>query len=396
MDAETAYLFRHALVRDAAYELQPVTDRALLHGLAVDVLEDRFGGTPEIESPHWLAPLRAHESDSYALELARHARLASVAVSGTAGKLLLRKSAIYLRRAANLDREGYRNPSAMKLYEQLQQHPGADEFIRADAHLCVGQLHYRLGNVLEAGEEYEKARRLIPESDKIGRMLVKGGITIVGSHEDNGPHVAEAHHEAAEFWRGIGDLRRQVGSLINYAVWHCEEGDLDVARNALEQAIELAREHGHPRYEEAALGTLALIDDRQGRHAEAEAGLRRALAIAAAMDNLGAELNWACALAARIRDAQRLDHAEDVLRDVIERAPLQGLVARVDYARAQLAGVLALAGRVDEARKLWNLARAALVARKDEYLCRVSQEEMNVQLEKAGLPELLEDGTFPD
>ena len=39
MFAETAYLFRHAVVRDAAYGLQPPSERALLHGLALDILE---------------------------------------------------------------------------------------------------------------------------------------------------------------------------------------------------------------------------------------------------------------------------------------------------------------------------------------------------------------------
>ena len=33
--AESAYLFRHALLREAAYQLQLPTDRARLHALAL-------------------------------------------------------------------------------------------------------------------------------------------------------------------------------------------------------------------------------------------------------------------------------------------------------------------------------------------------------------------------
>ncbi|MBI2923414.1 MAG: hypothetical protein HYY18_20340, partial [Planctomycetes bacterium] len=37
--AELAYVFRHALVRDAAYHLQMPGDRARLHGLAFALIE---------------------------------------------------------------------------------------------------------------------------------------------------------------------------------------------------------------------------------------------------------------------------------------------------------------------------------------------------------------------
>ena len=39
MIAEHAYLFRHALLRDAAYQLQLPGDRAKLHGMALGILE---------------------------------------------------------------------------------------------------------------------------------------------------------------------------------------------------------------------------------------------------------------------------------------------------------------------------------------------------------------------
>ena len=60
VSAEQAYLFRHAVVRDAAYDLQLPSERAQLHGLALDVLES----LPGVNQP------------SAGLELAHHARWA--------------------------------------------------------------------------------------------------------------------------------------------------------------------------------------------------------------------------------------------------------------------------------------------------------------------------------
>ncbi|KAF0246286.1 MAG: hypothetical protein FD180_774, partial [Planctomycetota bacterium] len=49
--AETAYLFRHALMRDAAYQLQLPGDRARLHGLAFALIEGFCGGRPPEPPP---------------------------------------------------------------------------------------------------------------------------------------------------------------------------------------------------------------------------------------------------------------------------------------------------------------------------------------------------------
>ncbi|KAF0240274.1 MAG: hypothetical protein FD180_4996, partial [Planctomycetota bacterium] len=51
MFAERAYLFRHALLRDAAYQLQLPGDRARLHGLAFEAIEALAGGRPPEPAP---------------------------------------------------------------------------------------------------------------------------------------------------------------------------------------------------------------------------------------------------------------------------------------------------------------------------------------------------------
>lgn len=48
MFAEAAYLFRHALLRDAAYQLQLPADRAALHALALEIIEGLYGGNASI------------------------------------------------------------------------------------------------------------------------------------------------------------------------------------------------------------------------------------------------------------------------------------------------------------------------------------------------------------
>lgn len=386
--AETAYLFRHALVREAAYELQPPGERAALHGLALAIIEELCGGAPEIESPRWSDRFELHATDPYALELAEHAELA--------GELAAGRAALYLYRAAKIESHGFRHRSALNLFTKLAGHTGASDYMRAVAHLDGGMLHYRLSDLPAALQSFDKATELIdPTRDVAGYMVLKSNRTIVESHSDNGPQVAAAHKEAAEFWAGRGDVKKQMLSMINYAVWHCEKGDHDVARDNLLRVIALSRETGYRRAEDAAVGTLAMLDSIDGREAEAEAGLERAIEIARDSRNLPVELSWVCSLANLYRQTDRLELAEQAYRDVIERAAANGLEARREFAEAYLAAALVQAGRMEEARRLWAPAWAATVARNDAYTTMHMRSGMNHALKLAGLPPLSEDGALP-
>jgi hypothetical protein len=100
MDAERAYLFRHALLRDAAYELHLPGNRSRLHEIAVEAIERLCGGGADTASPVALAatghePVRAtrpHATDPYASELSAHATRAGLPV----------KARSYARRAAEV------------------------------------------------------------------------------------------------------------------------------------------------------------------------------------------------------------------------------------------------------------------------------------------------------
>src|SRR5437868_1708496 len=79
MNAEAAYMFRHAVLREAAYQLQMPADRARLHAAAFGVLEELAGGRPPEEDPLpgvLQLAFHSHPTDVFAAELAEHARIA--------------------------------------------------------------------------------------------------------------------------------------------------------------------------------------------------------------------------------------------------------------------------------------------------------------------------------
>ncbi len=58
MNAERVYLFRHAVLRDAAYQLQLPGDRMRLHALALGAIEELLGTTEHCVM--WLEHLLLH------------------------------------------------------------------------------------------------------------------------------------------------------------------------------------------------------------------------------------------------------------------------------------------------------------------------------------------------
>jgi len=185
--AEIAYLFRHALLRDAAYSLQLPSDRARLHELAFYLIEQAFGGrAPEpppldaINPPEFVP----HATDRVAAELAYHGQRALEPGTGA-------KSAcpwlLYLRRAAEVADQQFR-PEAeslwLKLAEQLQ---GA-----------------------ACGEAIRSA----------------GWAT----HLRGRPHIAERHmDQALAIHREVGNRRGEGLALGNLAIVYQETGRVELA-----------------------------------------------------------------------------------------------------------------------------------------------------------------------
>src|SRR5690606_18101988 len=110
MDAESAYLFRHALVREAAYQLQPPGDRAQLHAFTVRILQDDARVAP--------------------LDLADHAAFAALEPQSVIPpEQLVDIELRALQRGAELARTRFEPEVELACLRRLATHPGvsADE-----------------------------------------------------------------------------------------------------------------------------------------------------------------------------------------------------------------------------------------------------------------------------
>ncbi|MCB9895913.1 MAG: tetratricopeptide repeat protein [Planctomycetes bacterium] len=343
--AESAYLFRHALVRDAAYHLQPPGDRAQLHALVLEVAEALFEGDDKA-------------LDAMAAELVHHATAAQYS-RRTADvkwqKELAAKEAAYLLRAMWHESREFHNEKAMEFGRRLADHPAATHDDRIAALLRIGETLLNTGRARDGREWFEKAASVAEaagDGASHGRALRAIGISYART-EGNPPGIPYVER-ALEIFRKIGDRRAEGLALSNLSVMRVDsepaeqtlaayhealailtEADDENGRAAtlsnignllrnmarydesaavFEEALAIHRKRGERQYEAMVVGNLSGLYGAMGRQDESRAAAARALQIARETGDLhtqGVSLFHIGAAASR---SGRLEEAEDAYK----------------------------------------------------------------------------------
>ncbi|MBE7493256.1 MAG: tetratricopeptide repeat protein [Planctomycetes bacterium] len=302
MHAETAYLFRHALLRDAAYEMQLPTDRARLHELAFFLIEQTFGGrAPEPPSLDAIDPpkLEPHPTDPVAAELAEHARLAlGVPATGQPPSRASRFRPevgvtpalyqLYLRRAAETADRAFRVYAAIAAWQALADLLAENE--RAEALRRAGVIATDAGALQKAAtllnHAIETARQCHNKKTE-GKSI--GNLANVYSWSGRNKQAETLYEQALGIARQIQSSALEGTLLGNLAIVFHESGRTDQAEHTLELALDIARKLGDRRAEGHHLGNLANIYRETGRTAQARCLYELALAIARELANRRSE-----------------------------------------------------------------------------------------------------------
>lgn len=299
MFAETAYLFRHALLREAAYQLQPPAERAGLHGLALEIMQAALGDTDEALAP-------------FALELADHARAAAEGASPDRMRILAHREHTLLGLAHHVAARNWRLPEAEQCCRRILESPLADptQGLRARCNLVATLM--QMARVREAAENVEIG---LGESasinDAVGRrrLLYNGALLATWrgdlgalkhyagllendtANDPPGLDHARALKLRAEIierdgnlhgaldclgralaeLESVGEERECAGVLINIALVLVNLKRYDEAATVRERALQITRKFGEVTRTATLLnnGAFALIE--QGRFAEAGA-----------------------------------------------------------------------------------------------------------------------------
>ncbi|MBZ0134767.1 MAG: hypothetical protein K8I27_00170 [Planctomycetes bacterium] len=215
VSAEQAYLFRHAVVRDAAYHLQPPSERAVLHALALDVI----------------VALPGLNEGAYGLELAQHARWAQAH-----DRRFEAQERRYLKLGGDFARFNYDYANALDAYRRLHEllvNQPAERALAADS---LADLLERLGRWQEALVCFEEVRAHAADPEYRGRALVH--LAWIGM--ETGGDVEDYLREARDLGEQVNSDRLRIAVLMCEAKRHATGGRHDRALETMREVIDFA------------------------------------------------------------------------------------------------------------------------------------------------------------
>ncbi|MBE7493258.1 MAG: tetratricopeptide repeat protein [Planctomycetes bacterium] len=379
MHAETAYLFRHALLRDAAYEMQLPTDRARLHELAFFLIEQAFGGrAPEPPSLDAIDPpkLEPHPTDPVAAELAEHARLAlqaQISSQQTSGASSPQPETgvtpalhrLYLRRAAEHAEAHYQPASSADLWSRLAAE--LSQAAQVEATRRAGMAWFWCGNATLAEPCLHKA---VQAAHALGnRRIEVQALSDLAVHYRNTGRPSDAmslHEQALALARAEGNQRAECFNLGNLAINLFDAGNMQRAEELHREVITRSRQLGLRRTEAIALAGLASVQEVTGSIDQAYQNLQLALAIARETGDRRIESTTLANLANVEIGRGRLSDANRLIQQALEIQRATGDVRSQAVTVANLAVLCQRQGDAIRAERYHVLARALAIEVNDQ------------------------------
>jgi class 3 adenylate cyclase/tetratricopeptide (TPR) repeat protein len=413
ISGETAYRFKHLLIREVAYSGLPKLARAQHHARFAEWLGERAGDELlEIRAHHlshaveYLSELEGApppdlaEQTAEALVKAAKRAIAREAYV-TARRLGLRalelRSTLGARYVAARAAWRLQDWAAVevempKVREQAQEH--GERVLEALALTGLGEAALRHGaDVAQAKTLVDEALEILAEEeDPVAHFDALTLRAIVGSWQGSekdavrfmerayvialdakrkdlqtlaAQSLAQVHivrleldeaelllTRALELAGESGSVRARISATLTYGWFLTVKGELDAAETVLEEVRTTASELGVEPFVATALTKLGWIARLRGNHKRAEKLLREALRITSVRGDLGMLPDYQAVLAATLADLGKIDEAERLALDARANASPDDTSCKVAAVTA-LAAVRAVQERDEEALELF-------------------------------------------
>ncbi len=254
--SQLRYIFRHSLLRDAAYSMQLAARRRELHGIALAALEMIYNDELTFHYP----------------ELAYHGEQAAD----------VEKARFYLRKAAETARDAYQNAQAVDYYTRTLSFMSEDELAgRFDLFVERALLYRRLGDRMSEASDLGSLDQI---AEALGDTRLKARVSMLQAKHilnmgDFQKSAAYCIQSAEQAWTA-GDIEVALGAHLILPEASLRQGRLDEAMHQAEEALRLAQHYERTAEQGAALNLMGLIALEQKRSALARVFLEATLEIA--------------------------------------------------------------------------------------------------------------------
>ncbi len=329
--SEIQYIFRHALIRDAVYDMQMERQLSGLHLLAGNIIEELYGDDE-----------RMYSDLSYHFEKS----------------LQMERMLKYTIKAADYALDNFRNREAMEMYEKYVEHQG-DPRLKKLAQLKLAQVFNLVGNwngslplydeIIQFAEENDDRRMLAEASSRKGFLLHRMG---------NNEEALQCFQVAKLEYGKLDEIPGLAGVCNNIGTVHTDLNRPEEAISCFGKALELLEDRSGERdCAEIMMFTynnLGLVNQKMNFLEKAAECYRMSMKIA---DRINAKRNLAALNFGNIKYLQdRVDEAEIHYRKAMRQATEIGDRHLVRVMLNNLAAISTARGEYDKARELYEKA----------------------------------------
>ncbi|MBN2608556.1 MAG: tetratricopeptide repeat protein [Candidatus Fermentibacteraceae bacterium] len=246
--SELVYIFKHALLKDAVYDIQLRTRLRELHCLTARAIE------------------KLCKSDLHLRygDLAWHYEKAEIPD----------RAAEYLEKAGDQARTGYQNQQALDYYERLLSSQARvtepSRGLEIDTLLKVSGILRLIGRLPECRTAAEKALSLSEEMSDAGRIaLASRTLGMLFYRKGDHRMAMECFEKDLSICRETGDIRKIAEAVVNIGNVHRRKGDLDRAVECYEETLRSWRESGDDLAMPSVLMSMGLVHNDRGDYGRA-------------------------------------------------------------------------------------------------------------------------------
>lgn len=246
------YLFRHALIREAVYEMQLKKHLQELHKLAATTIEATY----------------LENLEPYYFDLVEHYER-----SGNEDKVLE-----YLEKSGDYANKTYQNRKALDAYSKLIDVLPDTDLKKIQVLLNRGKIHDLIGQIVDSQKDYECALNLSQNlSDRRGEASALNQIGVLYMDKGRYLDALNKFQQALEIFVEIGDRAYEANAILNIGNIYRQQGDYGEAIKYYQQTLKLNKEIKNHLGKANATLSIGLIKFLQGSHSEAMKWYQQAL-----------------------------------------------------------------------------------------------------------------------
>ena len=245
---ELRYIFRHALLREAVYDMQLKTRLRELHRSIAKAIEDLYKG----------------DLEEHYVDLVFHYEQAEVTA----------KLKYYLLKAADYAKEYYQNQQALSYYDRLLKLLDRDGVKEAKKNSQRADILLKKGNILELTGEWEEAEKLFRDALVLARRTEDSGLLGSANNQLGYLLMLKGNYDeadsfletAAAFFGSLHDNRGTSKVYGNLGTLYFRQGKYEDAKLYFIRSIQLAQLYKHTSSNAQIVATLGLTYMNLGKY----------------------------------------------------------------------------------------------------------------------------------